>query len=364
MPVYSVEGKLGTGKTKFAVWRAQQALLDGRKVASNVDLFLDKLTPNRRVHYIRLPDKPTDFDLDAAGHGNPNSYDEDNNGIMILDELGTWLNSRNFQDKSRAGLLDWLIHARKKGWDVYLICQDANMIDKQIREALIEYSCTCLRGDKIKIPLIGWVFSTFNKKWGYLPRFHMVSARLGNGITKVVAERWVYKGDNLHAAYDTRQIFKSDYPHGAHSVYQHGLDRGTLFERICRVLDNIFYPPRPLPPPPSFHLHACTKITDRLVLAAVRARRQVVQNFDAALSFVSSSQTFKKYDFSSSYLDIKNALVVLDVRDRPDLASCSIFAKFVSGARAAGVRLHLICADTKPFASLLSHKEILSRAQS
>ena len=121
MPVYSVEGKLGTGKTKFCVWMAQQALLSGRRVASNVDLKLDKLVPYKRANYVRLPDKPKAFDLEAAGHGNPGSYDEDKNGIMILDELGTWLNARSFQDKDRAPMLDWLIHARKFGWDVYLI---------------------------------------------------------------------------------------------------------------------------------------------------------------------------------------------------------------------------------------------------
>lgn len=70
MPVYSVEGKLGTGKTKFAVWRAQEALRDGRRVASNVDLVLEKLTPERRSTYIRIPDKLSPEQLAAIGHGN------------------------------------------------------------------------------------------------------------------------------------------------------------------------------------------------------------------------------------------------------------------------------------------------------
>ncbi len=56
--VYAVQGKLGTGKTKFCVWRAQQALRDGLRVASNVDLVLEKLTPERRSHYIRIPTSP------------------------------------------------------------------------------------------------------------------------------------------------------------------------------------------------------------------------------------------------------------------------------------------------------------------
>lgn len=223
--VYSVEGKLGTGKTKFAVWRAQMALREGRRVASNVDLRLDKLLPKQACSYVRIPDKPTSFDLDAMGPGATGGYDEDQFGVLILDELGTWMNSRSFQDKERAKVLDWLIHARKKRWEVYLIVQNAAMIDKQVRESLIEYQCRCMRMDKVLIPFVGKVirdiamavFGLRAKRVGYLPRFHIVTARLGEEA-KVVAEKWWYRGDDLHQAYDTEQVFTADYPHGAHSV--------------------------------------------------------------------------------------------------------------------------------------------------
>lgn len=246
MPVYSVEGKLGTGKTKFTVWMAQQALLEGRKVASNVDLDLSKLVPTKTANYVRLPDKPRAFDLEAAGHGNPDSYDEDRNGVMILDELGTWLNARSFQDKDRAPLLDWLIHARKHGWDVYLIVQDANMIDKQVRESLIEYQVRCFRGDKIRIPIIGGVLSDlFGKKWGYLPKFHLATARVGYGQNAVVAQRWWFKGEDLHAAYDTRQVFRADYPHGAYSAWHYA--KPVRPSWLSRLRSWLRPAPRPLP---------------------------------------------------------------------------------------------------------------------
>jgi hypothetical protein len=230
MAVYAVQGKLGTGKTKFCVWMAKQAMFYGRRVAGNLDIKLEKLSPRKPGRYVRIPDKPTAFDLDAIGHGNPNSYDESRNGVLILDELGTWLNSRSFQDKNRVELLDWLIHARKKGWDVYLIVQDVVMIDKQVREALVEYSCNCIRLDKVRIPFVGWflayIGSNLNaiigtdrfRKLGYLPFFHLVVARIGQGVNSVVAERWAYTAKDLHDAYDTRQIFRTDYEHGAYSA--------------------------------------------------------------------------------------------------------------------------------------------------
>lgn len=220
MAVYSVEGKLGTGKTKFTVWMAQNALIDGRRVASNVDLKTELLVTGKRTNYVRIPDKPTAYDLECMGHGNPDTYNEDRNGILILDELGTWLNSRSFQDKARMPVIDWLIHARKHGWDVYLIVQDAGMIDKQVREALIEYQCRCMNLSKIRIPIVGKILSMFHERLGYLPRAHTVTARTGYGAGAIVADRWMFKGTDLHAAYDTRQIFTNDYAHGSHSVLQ------------------------------------------------------------------------------------------------------------------------------------------------
>lgn len=269
MAVFAIVGKLGTGKTKFAVRQAQEALRAGRRVASNVDLHLPALMPRRGGRYVRVPDKPTAFDLEAIGHGNPESYDEDRNGVLILDELGTWLNARAFQDPARAPMIDWLIHARKHGWDVYLIVQDAGMIDRQVREALLEYVATCMRLDKVRVPGVGWLFEVVGElvcllpfvgkrlrglRWGYMPRLHLVTARVGFGAQAVVAERWYYRGDDLHAAYDTRQVFKADYPHGSYTALMPWDWRPplTLRERLAESVREALKPRRrQLPPKPS-----------------------------------------------------------------------------------------------------------------
>lgn len=256
MAVYGVVGKLGTGKTKFAVYQARNALLEGRRVASNVDLKPWLMNKYRKRTYIRLPDKPTAFDLDAIGHGNPDSYDEDKNGVLILDELGTWLNTRSFQDKGRAAVIDWMIHARKLGWDVYLIVQDEGMIDKQVREALIEYQCRCMNLSKVKLPFVGGILGLFKKQWGYLPKMHTVTARTGYGQNAIIAEKWLYRGTELHECYDTRQIFKSDYPHGSHSVlppwdWQPEKLPGDVFrERLDAIKKHVFAPPSQNAPKP------------------------------------------------------------------------------------------------------------------
>lgn len=212
MAVYLVTGKLGTGKSKWCARRAQLAIKAGKRVASNMDFFLDKLNPStRKARYTRVPDKPTVRDLEAIGHGNPESYDEERNGLLILDELGSWLNSRQSLDGERKAVVDWMIHARKFGWDVLLIVQSAMMIDKQVREGIGEYTVSCYRLDKLKLPIIGGVLDAFAPGAGRLPRLHVASTRLqlGPGTSHVV-DRDFYKGDDLHAGYDTRQAFVAD----------------------------------------------------------------------------------------------------------------------------------------------------------
>lgn len=234
MGVSFVTGKLGAGKGKFTVMKLREAaVLEGRRIAGNVDLYLDYFAPKKaKVRYVRVPDKPTVRDLEALGHGNPESYDEDRNGLLVLDELGTWLNARSFQDKERAGVLDWLIHARKHGWDVLMICQNEVQIDKQAREALGEVFVRCMAMHKVKIPLIGWLLEAVSRKWSRLPRFHIASIRVGTGASSFVTERVWFRGDHLHPMYDTRQIFVAD-PEAAcftqlSPFYFTGLPEGNL----------------------------------------------------------------------------------------------------------------------------------------
>ena len=220
MPCYSVEGKLGTGKGKFCVFRAREGMRAGRKIAANFLLKFEHLTPELRASYTRLPHKPTPEDLDALGHGNPDSMDEDKNGLLFLDECATWLNARTYADKSRAAFVDWCVHARKKGWDVYFIVQNYSMIDKQLRGSMIEYEVRMRRLDRIRIPLIGSALGgLFGGRVGYFPRAHVATARLADtGAHPIVAERWIFRGDDLNDGYDTREVFSASDDFGPHSV--------------------------------------------------------------------------------------------------------------------------------------------------
>ena len=98
MPVFIVTGKTGQGKGLCSVGLAMEYLSSGRPVATNMDLFPERFRDkyNRNIHIIRIPDYPTAQDLHNLGFGNDHPENEDDNGLLLLDEGATWLNSRNW----------------------------------------------------------------------------------------------------------------------------------------------------------------------------------------------------------------------------------------------------------------------------
>lgn len=246
MAVYAITGKLGSGKGKAAIDQIRRYLRAGKRVATNCDLFLEHLMDSQsRSSVTRIPDKPSAVDLYMIGSGNKyvefdtiiksgksgleaiapsprllRGFDEAHNGALILDECGSWLNTRNFQDKGRAELLEWAIHARKYGWDVFFIMQNISQVDKQLRDSLLEYVVRLNRLDRMKVPVVSGVLKllTAGATDGNLPRVHIGVVRLGSLPDGLVADRWVFRGDDLNDAYNTTQVFSDAYPHGTHCL--------------------------------------------------------------------------------------------------------------------------------------------------
>jgi hypothetical protein len=303
MAVYAITGKLGSGKGKGAIQRLREYLRKGKRVATNCDTFLEHLMPALSKDVVlRIPDKPNISDLYAIGSGNRfihfdvvgkhtntgyeftppkpvllDGFDECHNGALILDECASWLNTRNFQDKGRAALLEWAIHARKYGWDVYFVCQDIKQIDAQLRDSLFEYVVRMSRLDRMKIPFIssGLKFLTAGHSDGSLPRMHIGVVRLGTNPQGLVADRWVFRGDDINAGYNTTQVFSDAYPHAIHSVLSSwhlsavvGLPADFSGPTRPNRQDEVLLKSRPLPPKPP-HKHMTKFLTISLLLGTV-----------------------------------------------------------------------------------------------
>lgn len=210
MAVYFVTGKLGSGKTLCAVGRIRDKLNAGLPVATNLDLKLYNLISPKSKNALvyRLPDKPKVVDFKMIGKGNT-TYDEEKNGLIVLDECGTWFNSRTWNDKSRQEVINYLLHIRKLGWDVIFIVQDIHIVDKQARMALAELVVYCRRLDKMKIPFLTFAFSLVGIKFN-MPKLHMALVKYGDSQASITVDRWWYFGHDLYDAYDTKQVFKDD----------------------------------------------------------------------------------------------------------------------------------------------------------
>lgn len=279
MAVYAITGKLGSGKGKAAIQRLREYIRAGKRVATNCDVFMEHLLPpHSRASILRVPDKPTATDLYAIGSGNKyidfepiirhekNSYvatppspkilkgfDESHNGALVLDECGSWLNARTFGDSGRREMLEWCIHARKYGWDVYFVMQNIAQVDKQLRESLFEYVVRLNRLDRMKIPVLSAIVktTTAGALSGNMPRLHIGVVRLGSSPDALVADRWVFRGDDLNDAYNTTQVFSDSYPHAVHSMLPNWHRIGyALPEPIAlgtRILRHLGFLPSPKP---------------------------------------------------------------------------------------------------------------------
>ncbi len=209
MTVYVITGKLGAGKTLAAVGRLRDYMRKGKRVACNFDLYPEKILPARsRITYTRLPAHVRREDLDLLGPGcDLSTYDEDANGLLVLDEAAAWINSRAWNDKSRQPVLDWFIHARKLGWDVMLVVQDISVVDKQLRDTLCEHLVVCRRLDRLAIPVISPLIRTLFSVNPRLPRIHRAKVHYGDSEEKPCVDVWHYRGGDIQPGYDTRQVF-------------------------------------------------------------------------------------------------------------------------------------------------------------
>ncbi|MDO9476223.1 MAG: zonular occludens toxin domain-containing protein [Pseudohongiella sp.] len=191
--VYFITGSLGAGKTMAGVNLVKQYLEKGKRVATNVNLFTEQLTSANDTHskILRIPDSPTIDHLRAIGLGSPEQADY-THGLLLLDELGTWFNARDFSNKGRLEIIKWCIHMRKRRWDVAFIVQDFTMVDKQIRGNIAQYLVLCKSSKEF------FLFKPF-------PKFHIGTVM--HLQSKRVVENWFYTGKRLHNSYDTEQLF-------------------------------------------------------------------------------------------------------------------------------------------------------------
>jgi hypothetical protein len=212
--IYLVSGPPGNGKSFYAIRTATKWLEEGKVVAGNVELSEDWprrvakrnwvfwLRPFRRRRFLREGMHRYHYteDLEELAalrlHGSGEAR-----GLMVLDEAHNWMNARSWSAEDRKAIVRFFSQHRKLGWDVLLIAQHPEMIDKQVRN-LVEYN-VFLRNLK-------------KAKWGGVPIFPFnlfLAVWCWHSADRVIVKREVFPlswRKNLYDTYVTSHGLKAD----------------------------------------------------------------------------------------------------------------------------------------------------------
>lgn len=180
MALIMVTGPLGCGKSYYGIRKAIDALEAGKVVVTNFRMTpewyervadrhpLRWLVPGRRRKLKRdwarrvlvVPDLKTLLRVRLEGQG-------EDRGVVLIDEAHVFMNARSWRDAERMELVEWASASRKLGFEVYLITQDLQSLDRQVRDRLT-YHVTLRNLRQFKVAGIPVVpFNFFIAIWQY-----------------------------------------------------------------------------------------------------------------------------------------------------------------------------------------------------
>lgn len=237
MPDYFITGAKGAGKGVINVSKMREFILAGCVIATNIDINLAKMFPDKvkdrtfRPQVYRLPDVPLGYQILYLGQevdqhterlvGKPEPFIacdtlfENEFGRLMLDEFVVWMNNAERSDESRRGFLKLLPLIRKMGWSSYFQAQHVDSVDKKVRdqiESRVVVSNTARMGINVPIPIVGWILNFIIKiviKAISMFKHDAMRSHIGHVTYKGEhVETWFFKGKpEVLDCYNTRQMF-------------------------------------------------------------------------------------------------------------------------------------------------------------
>lgn len=232
MAVYVITGGLGAGKSLMAMSKMRDALQKGLRVATNMDIRLEHLVGGKRIRYDvqRLPDYPQLEHFEAIGdgyHDDGQRFDEKRFGWIFLDEVATFLNSREWNMdpndegpkegaqkravQKRMALIKWLRHCRKHRWHLVLVTQGLSSLDAQVRNELVEHEVQCRRMDRLTVPFVSSITKLLGIGAVRPPQVHVGIVYYHELSPPRKVETWYLPdASSLYPAYNTQQVLDGD----------------------------------------------------------------------------------------------------------------------------------------------------------
>lgn len=153
MTIRLFTGTPGAGKSLHMAQLLYWQLKAGRVVVSNFDINRDMFTEDQlsRFHYLEgaelCPARLAQIARDHIG----SSRVVEGEIKLFIDECQLVFNARSWNESSRSDWVKFFTQHRKLSYDVYLVTQYGEMVDKQIR-VLVEYEIL-----HRKLNNVGWV---------------------------------------------------------------------------------------------------------------------------------------------------------------------------------------------------------------
>lgn len=174
-------GYPGSGKTYYALWRANREMKKGRAVYSNFGITgSKKITPE------------TMFDIEPGA-------------FVVLDEAQNWFGSRNWSQFGNK-YMEFFSQTRKKEYTLLWLSQDVSSVDKIIRDRThIIHELECRWKGLTGKPLYFRVSTYYGAK-----NLGKVKHHAGN--------RWLRFNEKLASAYDTHEVINSRLEDNANKI--------------------------------------------------------------------------------------------------------------------------------------------------
>ena len=189
-----------SGKGLIASVMAEEYALKGRRIVANYPLDLSPLCTSEkspvasaRVHV--LPSCPSSQQL------------------IVLDEAATFLGSREWNNKDRANVLNYLRLHGKLRWDILIISQDPDFLDKQVLKLVAKFGRVRNWGE-LPIPVIG---NLFNMSF---PKFHSCNFKMGRDVRSPSVGQHIFKGERYYPTYDTEWLFSEHEEDGEYMMLE------------------------------------------------------------------------------------------------------------------------------------------------
>ena len=199
MTVFLYSGTPGSGKSLHMAKSIYWGVRTGRSVIANFDINRDMFKSTSSFHMVENHDlTPSYLERFAVDYFKTQKFKEGAISLYI-DEAQVIFSNREWNAQGRKDWIRFFTQHRKLGYNVYIVAQNHEMIDKQIR-SLVEYEVM-----HRKLNNVGWVGNLANVL--FLGHPVVCGVTRWYGLKMRLSSEWFIGTKKYYRLYDTLKVF-------------------------------------------------------------------------------------------------------------------------------------------------------------